>query len=79
MNLQYITDASGNPQAVVVPIAEWTSIVERIRDFEKPAQTDDETDYLLSSPAMKKRLLEARARMNEPAKPWDEVKDALGI
>ncbi len=79
MNLQYITDSNGNPQAVVVPIAYWTSIVERIRAFEQTAQKDDETNYLLSSPAMRKRLLEAKARMNEPAKPWEEVRDALGI
>ncbi|MBQ7608978.1 MAG: hypothetical protein IJU76_13585 [Desulfovibrionaceae bacterium] len=57
-----------------IPDASGTS-----QAVEKPAQTDDETDYLLSSLAMKKRLLEAKARMNEPAKPWNEVKDALGI
>ena len=79
MNLQYLSDASGNPRAVVVPIADWMRLVEKIRAFEQSAQTDDETDYLLSSPVMKKRLLEARVRMNEPAKPWEEVRNALGI
>ena len=79
MNLQYITDASGNPQAVVIPIADWFSIVEKIRACERPDKSGDETDYLLSSPAMEKRLLEAKARMDEPARSWDEVRDALGI
>ena len=79
MNLQYITDASGNPQAVVVPIAEWSSIIEKIRACERTDKSADETDYLLSSPAMEKRLLESKARMNEPARSWDEVRDALGI
>ena len=79
MNLQYITDASGNPQAVVVPIAEWCSIVEKISTYEQPNQQDNETEYLLSSSAMKKRLLEAKARLHEPEKSWDEVRDALGI
>ena len=79
MNLQYITDASGNPQAVVVPIAEWSSIVEKIGACERTDKSADETDYLLSTPAMEKRLLEAKARMNEPARSWDEVRDALGI
>ncbi len=79
MNLQYITDASGNPQAVVVPIAEWSSIIEKIRACERTDKSADETDYLLSTPAMEKRLLEAKARMKEPAKSWDEVRDALGL
>lgn len=75
MTLQYITDANGNPQAVVIPLVEWSSIVEKIQ----ASESDSETEYLLSSPAMKKRLLEAKARMNEPAKSWDEVRDVLGI
>ena len=53
MNLQYITDASGNPQAVVVPIADWSSIVEKIRACEQPDKSGDETGYLLSSPAIR--------------------------
>ncbi len=79
MNLQYITDASGRPQAVVVPIADWSNIVERIRACEQSDMPDDATEYLLSSPVMEKRLLEAKARMNEPARSWEEVRDALGI
>ena len=79
MKLQYITDASGNPQAVVVPISEWCSIVEKISTYEQHNQQNNETEYLLSSSAMKKRLLEAKERLHEPAKSWDEVRDALGI
>lgn len=79
MNLEYITDASGSPRAVVVPMADWESMLEKIRFYEGTSQHGDETDYLLSSETMKNRLLESKQRLSEPAKSWDEVKDALGI
>ena len=79
MNLEYLTDASGSPRAVVVPMADWESMVEKIRFYEGASQQNDETAYLLSSETMKNRLLEAKQRLSEPAKSWDEVKDALGI
>ena len=48
---QYITDSDGEQVSVVIPIAAWRDISSEL-----------ETAYLLSSPAMKKRLLEARER-----------------
>ena len=79
MNLEYLTDASGSPRAVVVPMADWESMVEKIRFYEGASQQNDETAYLLASETMKNRLLEAKQRLSEPAKSWEEVKNALGI
>lgn len=73
MNLEYLTDASGSPRAVVVPMADWESMVEKIRFYEGASQQNDETAYLLSSETMKNRLLEAKQRLSEPAKSWGEV------
>lgn len=73
MNLEYLTDANGSPRAVVVPMSDWTSMVERIRFYESAQRHEDETAYLLSSTAMKERLLEAKGRLGEAAKPWDIV------
>ena len=49
--LQYICDSEGQTLSVVVPIALWQEIT-----------AERETAYLLSSPAMKARLLTARKR-----------------
>ncbi|MEA5550778.1 prevent-host-death protein [Anabaena cylindrica UHCC 0172] len=51
--LQYICDSEGQPVSVVVPIALWQEII-----------AERETAYLLSSPAMKARLLTARKRQD---------------
>ena len=69
--LQYITDDQGNPKAVVVPFAEWTAIIERIQSLDA---SRNDTEYLLASPEMKQRLLQAKKRMSEPAKSWEEVR-----
>lgn len=74
MSLNYITDNGGALQAVVVPIEYWGIILENIR----PSMRDD-TSYLLASNTMKERLLAAKARMNEPAMSWEEVKRALDV
>lgn len=74
--LQYITDSDGSPKAVIVSFTEWTAIMERLQSLE-PSRND--TDYLFSSPEMKKRLLQAKERMSEPAKTWKEVRDALNL
>ena len=47
--VQYISDADGNRVAAVVPIELWQEI-----------ETSRETAYLLESPAMRDRLLEAK-------------------
>ena len=39
----------------------------------------NDTEYLLSSSEMKKRLLQAKERMSEPAKTWEEVRNALDL
>lgn len=51
--LQYICDSEGQPVSVVVPIALWQEIM-----------AERETAYLLSSPAMKARLLAAKKRQD---------------
>ena len=51
--LQYLTDANGNPTAVLVPLDVWEAIQEE--------QERDDTTYLTSNPVMMARLREARA------------------
>ena len=48
--IQVVSNEAGEPTAVLVPIDLWREI-----------SSERETAYLLSSEAMKKRLLEARA------------------
>ena len=49
--IQYVSDESGNPTAVIVPIELWREI-----------ESEKETAYLLKSESMKRRLLEAKER-----------------
>ncbi len=65
-DVQYISDADGNPTAVIVPIDLWREI-----------SSEKETAYLLQSEAMKRRLLEARQR--KEGIPLEEVREKLGI
>jgi PHD/YefM family antitoxin component YafN of YafNO toxin-antitoxin module len=51
--LQYICDSEGQTVSVIVPIDLWQEII-----------SERETAYLLSSPAMKARLLTARKRQD---------------
>lgn len=64
--IQYISDDSGNPTGVIVPIELWREI-----------SSETETAYLLQSEAMKRRLLEARQRQEDI--PFDEVREKLGL
>ena len=50
-DIQYISDAKGNPVGVIVPIKIWQEI-----------ESEKETAYLTKSETMKKRLLEAKER-----------------
>ena len=50
-SIQYISDTDGNPVGVIVPIDLWHEI-----------ESERETAYLLKSPVMKTRLLEAMQR-----------------
>jgi PHD/YefM family antitoxin component YafN of YafNO toxin-antitoxin module len=64
--IQYISDESGNPTAVIVPIELWREI-----------ESEKETAYLLKSEEMKRRLLEARDR--QTGIPFEEPIEKLGI
>ena len=51
LEIQYVSDESGQPTAVIVPIELWREI-----------ESEKETAYLLKSENMKRRLLEAKER-----------------
>jgi hypothetical protein len=63
--VQYVFDADGNAVSVIVPINLWQEIA-----FER------ETAYLLSSDAMKKRLL--KALNGQERIPLEEVRAKFG-
>ncbi len=65
-DIQYISDANGNPVGVIVPIEIWQEI-----------ESEKETAYLLKSATMKKRLLEARDRREGIG--FEEALEKLGI
>jgi PHD/YefM family antitoxin component YafN of YafNO toxin-antitoxin module len=50
-DIQYVTDANGKAISVIIPIDIWQEIV-----------SERETAYLLNSPIMRQRLLEAKER-----------------
>ena len=53
-NIRYVSDVSGNAVAVIVPIDLWREI-----------ESEKETAYLLTSEAMKRRLIAARERQDD--------------
>ncbi len=65
-DIQYVSDESGNPTAVIVPIELWREI-----------ESEKETAYLLNNETMKRRLLEARERTS--GIPFEEAREKLGI
>ena len=64
--IQYVSNESGEPTAVIVPISLWHDIA-----------SERETAHLLKSETMKRRLLEAKER--EQGLSLDEVIEQLGI
>ena len=50
-DIQYVSDADGNPVSVIVPIEVWREI-----------ESEQETAYLLHSETMRQRLLDAKER-----------------
>jgi len=64
--IQYVSDESGNPVSVIVPIELWREI-----------ESEKETSYLLKSEKMKRRLLEAKER--QTGIPFEEAREKLGI
>jgi antitoxin YefM len=65
-NIQYVVNESGQNTAVIVPIDLWDEII-----------SESDTNYLLKSKTMKKRLLEAMHR--KEGIPFEEVREKLGI
>jgi PHD/YefM family antitoxin component YafN of YafNO toxin-antitoxin module len=64
--IQYVSDESGNPVSVIVPIELWREI-----------ESEKETAYLLKSENMKRRLLEAKERQDGIL--FEEAREKLGI
>jgi len=64
--IQYVSDESGEPTAVIVPIDLWREI-----------ESEKETAYLLKSENLKRRLLEAKER--QTGIPFEEAHEKLGI
>ena len=64
--IQYVSDESGNPIAVIIPIELWREL-----------ESEKETAYLLKSENMKRRLLEAKQRQD--GIPFEEACEKLGI
>lgn len=64
--IQYISDAKGQPVGVIVPIDLWEEI-----------ESEKETAYLLKSVTMKERLLEAKNRKEGIA--FEDACEKLGI
>jgi PHD/YefM family antitoxin component YafN of YafNO toxin-antitoxin module len=64
--VQYVSDESGNPVSVIVPIDLWREI-----------ESERETAYLLKSENMKRRLSEAKERQD--GIPFEEACEKLGI
>lgn len=66
IDIQYISDETGNPTGVIVPIDLWREI-----------SSERETAYLLQSETMKRHLLEARKRREGIS--LEEVRAKLGV
>ena len=64
--LQYVSNAEGQPVAVIVPIDVWHEI-----------ESSRETAYLLKSDAMKRRLLEAKERTDGIS--LEDASEKLGV
>ncbi|HVQ36284.1 MAG TPA: hypothetical protein VMS31_02045 [Pyrinomonadaceae bacterium] len=66
LEIQYVSDESGQPTAVIIPIELWREI-----------ESEKETAYLLKSQKMKERLIEAKDRQS--GTPLEEACEKLGI
>lgn len=65
-SIQYVTDETGEPTGVIVPIGLWREMV-----------SDTETAHLLNSEPMRQRLLAALGR--EDGMPFEAVRAKLGV
>jgi len=68
IDIQYVSNENGEKVAVIIPIDLWNDI-----------ESEIETQYLLKSPAMKKRLLEAKNCQNDLGRSLEEVRAELAI
>jgi len=66
LEVQFVSNEDGEATAVIVPISLWREI-----------QSERETAYLLKSPAMKRRLLEAKER--DTGLPLEAALEKLGV
>jgi hypothetical protein len=64
--IQFVSDETGQPVSVIVPIELWREI-----------ESERETAYLLQSAKMKERLLRAKGR--KEGIPFEEALEKLGI
>lgn len=64
--VQYVSNAEGEPIGVIVPIELWREI-----------ESERETAYLLKSETMKKRLMEAKERTGGLS--LEDARTQLGI
>ncbi len=64
--IQYVSDENGQPVSVIVPISLWREI-----------ESEKETEHLLKSPEMRRRLLAAKER--QEGVPFEEAIEKLGI
>jgi PHD/YefM family antitoxin component YafN of YafNO toxin-antitoxin module len=64
--IQYVSDETGKPISVIVPIELWREI-----------ESEKETAYLLKSENMRRRLSEAKER--QTGIPFEEAREKLGI
>ena len=64
--IQYVSDETGQPVSVIVPIELWREI-----------ESERETAYLLRSAKMKERLLRAKGR--KEGIPFEKALEKLGI
>jgi PHD/YefM family antitoxin component YafN of YafNO toxin-antitoxin module len=64
--IQYVSDETGQPVSVIVPIDLWREI-----------ESERETAYLLRNAKMKERLLRAKGR--KEGIPFEEALEKLGI
>lgn len=66
LEIQYVSDESGEPTAVIVPI-----------ELSREIESEKETEDLLKSEKMKRRLMEAKER--QTGIPFEERFEKLGI
>jgi PHD/YefM family antitoxin component YafN of YafNO toxin-antitoxin module len=65
-DIQFVSDESGKPTGVIVPIELWREI-----------ESERETAHLLKSAAMRRRLAEAKSRQEGIS--FEEACDRLGV